>query len=1657
MNKISSKAGTAFLRRVALAPLMALGAATVAHAAQTDIAQVPLITSSASVVKPNLLFILDDSGSMQGDYMPDDVPGGSSSNYHPYNAYLNTAYGSRSAQCNGVAFNPAISYNLPVDATGTPLASATLYPPLQTAGLANIRTFDATSPSSLSVISSGDTATLTVATGSTSTSIGAPVVLYDASQTNRDPSSSVWMYGVVKSWIGNTVVVTVQASNGSGSITRANLRVGNGTPWVYYTYHGAETKLSNLYTSGGVDTSTNFYKECFSAVGSPLGTSVFTAVGLSPLSGDAQKYMNWWKYYHTRILMMQSAMSLAFKNLDSKYRVGFMKISDPDLSAGHSFLNVADFDATQKAAFYSRLSGAVPTSSTPLRGALSRAGQYFANKAPGQTSDPIQYSCQRNYAILSTDGYWNTGAEVNNGGASGNYGPYKLDNTTTVGQQDGGTTPRPLLDDETTTQQERTSTLQQRTITPQWTTATSQLQTWTITPKWTTGTSTLQQRSVTPQWQTTTTTLQKRSVTGSWQTSTSTLQTRTAVLQARNSTDGGSTWGVGWVTVPSCTWDSSGQSRRQCQYLSWSGWSNAGSCTAVSQGTGTSGTWNTAVGCQYTAWTSYSNTSSCAALPQQTGPAYTYGTATQCISPVYGTWTDTTACNASSTQECQYKSPSVVAITTSCTAVPLSSGPSFTGPAVSCLAQAPVIGAWTPAATCTASSTTECGYTAAVNSTTGTCVPVAASTGPAYTVVTAVTCTAQSPTLGPKTNTPLCTATATTGCGYSTPVNTTTTSCTVVPPSTAPNYTVPTAVACTALASINGPWSNSPLCTVSTTSGCQYTAWTAWSNVASCGVAAPQSTAPNYTVATARECQPSVTGGTADTLADVAKYYYDTDLRTSALGNCTATVNGNSIDVCANNVSPSGVDDAVAQHMTTFTLGLGVNGIIRYQSDYPTAATGDFHDIVQGTKNWSIPVENTVTAVDDLWHAAVDGRGRYFSAGDPLSLAQSLTTTLASIDAKAGFGSAAAASTLQPVVGDNNLYLAKYKSVYWAGDLVSYSIDPVSGIISTPVWSAAAQLQSTLPSLRNIYYFKRNAGANTGVLRSFTYANLSTDGLNGSFDGACSKSPALTQCTSSGFATATANDGNNMVNFLRGGANTVYRTRFTGDADIGGGILGDIIGGAPVYVRKPTFKYTENNYATFQSTINATHSGTGRRGVVYVAANDGMLHAIDGATGNEKWAYIPSMTMNRMYRLADADYANRHEFFVNGAPIVGDIFVPGTTPTWKTILIGGLGAGGRGYYALDITDPDSPVALWEFSIDSLGGGDNLGLTFGNPVITKRADGTWVVAFSSGYNNNTGTGDGNGHLFVVNANTGARILDVPTYTSGTTPAGTATTPSGLGKINAWVDSEIDNTAKRFYGGDLLGNLWRFDLDNLVAPNQAALRMAYFSAGGNPQPITTEPALADVNYAGSHYPVVYVGTGKYLGTTDLGNTNAQTIYAIKDPLTNAPLGDAHASSTLVAQTLSQASANAPRTITELPVDWSTKNGWRVDLISAGERVNVDVQLVFNTLTVASNVPSTDVCSAGGNSYLYQLDIGTGSSRSSFGTTASGDKIAGKWLGGSIIVGLSWITLQLPGGAPGSGATYTLPVDNVTGFRPPFEIPPGAPPAPVGRRTSWRELVN
>ncbi|MDB5857461.1 MAG: pilus assembly protein PilY, partial [Ramlibacter sp.] len=1181
------------------------------------------------------------------------------------------------------------------------------------------------------------------------------------------------------------------------------------------------------------------------------------------------------------------------------------------------FLNIRDFDATQKATFYTDLNAASPAINTPLRGALSKAGQYYSNTATGQTVDPVQYSCQRNFTILSTDGYWNTGYETSS------YGPFKLDGTTSVDQQDGGATLRPMFDGgsvSATTTEKWT-----RTVTTLSTIQTPQVITSTVT----TGTTTQSpQPGNSGQRRTAYVLVPEFNLAGASLTRSGNVVTVTVAAghdlvtgdSIRVSSGNDSSFRVNPVTITVI-------SATKFTY------SNSGS-----NGSG-SGTYTIRPGAQ-----------SCNGDAVQRPLTQTSDKVNLTVNSV----TDTTTTDATST---------VVAtksdITPYTRVIKVVNG-------------------------VTISDVTTAG-TLSSNTTTSTAVITTGGSSTVRTTNAPTTTTGTSPWVTTVAGNVDATC-------HSSPTN---------PSSTTGN------LASTTVTAVNA---NTPATTGPASSNRTPVATT---------TAAPTTAESTHTSSTAT----TNTGGSLNTLADVAMYYYQTDLRDSGLSNCIGAL---STDVCANNVpgntndaAHSYGDSATWQHMTTFTLGLGSSGLLRYDPNYLTQLSGDYFDITNSSKNWPTPINSTSGGgpanIDDLWHAAVNGRGQYFSAGDPTSLTNSLNSALDSIKAVTGAASAASTSSLQPVAGDNDIYVAQFTTQKWVGDVLSYKIDPTTGLISaTPTWSAKAQLDAQTAAGRTIYY------AGTSTLHTFSYVNLTTDGKNGLFDNFCTKigadgGSAPAQCSSLNTADKTAaNLGANLVSYLHGDQSaTYYRSRQN--------LLGDIINASPLFVGKPGFKYTENAYGTF-----ATNK-SGRQAVVLAAANDGMLHAFSRTTGNELWAFIPTAVMSNMYKLADNSYSNNHSYFVDGSPQMGDIF-DGTN--WKTIVVGGLNSGGRSYYALDITDPAAPSLLWEYS------NNDLGLTFGNPIITKRADGTWVVVFGSGYNN-VSPGDGNGHLFVVDANTGAPITQIPTYTSGTTGAGSTTTPSGLARINPWVDSEVVNTAKRFYGGDLLGNLWRFDIDNLVAPNSAALRLAQLtSADGTAEPITTKPAVAEVNYNGSLYPVVYVATGRYLGTTDLSNTKTQSITAMKDPLTNTPYGVVRSSSNFVTQTIT--ASGTSRASTTNTVDWATKSGWTADL-PAGERVSVNPQLALETLYVGSNLPSSDSCTVGGQSFLYQFNIGTGASTSSY-------------VGNVMIQGLTLVQLTT-GAATGSVVTIITRSDGT------LQSLVGSPTSSTNnlRRTSWRELVE
>ncbi len=885
------------------------------------------------------------------------------------------------------------------------------------------------------------------------------------------------------------------------------------------------------------------------------------------------------------------------------------------------------------------------------------------------------------------------------------------------------------------------------------------------------------------------------------------------------------------------------------------------------------------------------------------------------------------------------------------------------------------------------------------------------------------------------------------------------------------------------------------------------------------------------------------TGGSSDTLSDVAEYYYKTDLRTTALGNCgTVVAPATEGPLCENNVFKSATDSNLQQHMTTFTLGLGASGWMNYSSSYLQDGTGDFAAVKLGSTssssvctwqsagevcNWPLPGLNGsdgyIANIDDLWHAAVNGRGAYFSATNPATLSSGLASALAGINAKRGAAAAAATSTLNPVAGNNFAYVASYTTVDWKGNLEARGINTDTGVVSenatwcveniiagscatapvaqtsgdTTIYNCETPSAVTCPggeigfsgdlTTGPTYCKVQMAVACTGTMgpkvgatsdtRTIKTANSTGNALT-NFDSAFATANAgyFNATTLAGLSQWGALDaaqradavGSNLVNYLRGQYGYEDRSTNIGPPDnrlyrFRSAVMGDALESQPSFISKPVFSYPYPGYGDYK-TAQAARAGT-----VYMGANDGMMHAFASATGVERWAYVPSMVIPNMWKLADTNYATLHVNYVNGSPITTDVCVSNTTttlancnninyastgstsddPVWKTILVGGLNGGGRGYYALDITNPTTPVLLWEFTTmagvgATTGFDDNdVGYSFGQPVITKRADGRWVVLITSGYNN-VSPGDGKGYLYVLDAYDGKILSKI------STGVGTTTTPSGLAKIAGWNEEPPGNSVRYVYGGDLLGNVWKFDISSTAAAtigtgdkvNFATLFSTAAGTAGTEQPIMTTPVLGKV--AGSR--VVFIGTGKYLETGDLTVTQKQTQYAIKDDNSGATFVNPRSQTTLmVQQAMTTNTATGTRSVAPAnpAPNFYTGRGWFVDLPDTGERINIDSQLVQGVLLVPSIVPSNTACSPGGYGWLNFLDYKTGAALTPSGIVST------KY--DSTIVGVNVYYID---GEPVVGVvTSTDPTpkkdDDVT-------FPPSAGNF-TGKRSLWRELFQ
>ncbi|HRP87405.1 MAG TPA: PilC/PilY family type IV pilus protein [Gammaproteobacteria bacterium] len=739
--------------------------------------------------------------------------------------------------------------------------------------------------------------------------------------------------------------------------------------------------------------------------------------------------------------------------------------------------------------------------------------------------------------------------------------------------------------------------------------------------------------------------------------------------------------------------------------------------------------------------------------------------------------------------------------------------------------------------------------------------------------------------------------------------------------------------------------------------------------------------------------------GRSNTLADVAMYYWKRDLRPD-LPNLVPTTETN---------------PAFWQHMVTFGVGLGVSGTIDPATAFAAIETGTpiaWPDPEYGTTNCTGAA--CLARSDDVLHAAVNSRGGFFNAKDPEEFAIELASVLEDIVARVESSATSAATSSAVLQTDTLLYTAGFRSGDWSGRLDARAVNE-DGSLGGQVWDAEVQLALKTPAARNIVTRR----SDTGVAVTFQFANLSA-----------AQQAALNRDPSG------VNDGlgAQRVAWLRGDDNAhgSFRSRLPagGTAPNDLRLLGDIV----------------NSNPKFQD------------GVLYVGANDGMLHAFNAETGEELFAYVPSPmlvpegsdTFAPVSRLMDPDYT--HRYFVDGTVSVVDLSVAGTP---RKVLVGSLGAGGRTVFALDVTNPASfgPAdVLWEFSHPELG------YNVGPPGIVRLSDGTMAAVFGNGYNSTSHRA----MLFAVNMNTGALIQTVDTG------VGSAGNPNGLASpvITDWPVSNL--RANRVYAGDLQGNLWRFSVGGAPANwNDAGnVNMLFTAIGpsGSRQPITAQPIVA-LNPVNSNEVVVAFGTGSYFRTDDQDMPGAavQSLYGIIDTRTGA-------SGVLRADLLEQEVTSQSvetfggetvgvRIVSDNDFDASLHDGWYLDLdVEDGERVisegtypsgPLQRRVRFSTL-----IPDENPCGTGRRGYIMDLDIISGGRTrySVFDLNRDGNYDDLDQLGGEAVSGVAW--------GQGERPTVLTPGDT-SGDPPEFlytgegEYIRGLGEEGIGGRQSWQQL--
>ena len=521
-----------------------------------------------------------------------------------------------------------------------------------------------------------------------------------------------------------------------------------------------------------------------------------------------------------------------------------------------------------------------------------------------------------------------------------------------------------------------------------------------------------------------------------------------------------------------------------------------------------------------------------------------------------------------------------------------------------------------------------------------------------------------------------------------------------------------------------------------------------------------------------------------------------------------------------------------------------------------------------------------------LQEAAYNGNGFFFEANNAVELFLSIEYALQDILRKISAGSAVAVVSTERGT-DNRLYRGKFMPVDWDGYLECYALPYSDG--DGALWEAGSILQSRSPVSREIF---------TAIGSEYIYFSSSY----------ASKLRALMNVATDDEAAA-------LIDWARG-------EDVAGLRDRQGWILGDIVHSTPVVVGPPAgFEATES----FRDFYVANEF---RRKMVYVGANDGMIHAFDADDGEEAWAFVPQFALPSFTVMADSGYC--HTYTCDQTVSVKDVQVDGQ---WQTILVSGGREGGGSIFALNVTDPNAPTVLWQNTLPN-------GLPYESEVVICSIGGNATVLVGSGldevdqkafiYSYDIKTGLFNGEIGL----NGGKLRN-----KGSKPA--------------VMDLNLDGQVDLVYMADLNSTIWRYETEGNPNPEKWK---KYEIFEDQDREITANPVVA---HGPNGEVLIYVGTGAYLTEDDKLSSNSNSFYCIIDHHD----GNKSIRGDLVDQTSSINPVNGA-------------NGWYVDLWNmAGERVSETAVIVAETVIFTSFAPVLDPCVAGGESFLYQMAYDTG----------------------------------------------------------------------------------